>query len=126
MGYIAHDAVIAVVDDWDEETLGAIDALADEMPEAVRPFLVGPVVGTNGYHSWAFLPDGSKEGWPASDEGALWRDRFAEVAKGQLRTFEDESWYRADVVHIRFGGDHGSEVGTTIVSTTDVRQAVAS
>lgn len=106
MGYIAHDAVVAVIPDWRGETLASIERFRDEMPEDYRRFLVGPIVGINGYTSYAFLPDGSKEGWEPSDTAERLRAQFYARAHG-------------DAVHIRFGGDYGSEIGTTIIATTD-------
>lgn len=125
MGYVAHDAVIAVISDYDKDTIAAIEAFREKLREArsddpfesdFARFLVGPVVGSNGYHMYAFLPDGSKEGWGISDTVESWRDQFRDIAKGTR--YEDGSG-SGDVVHVRFGGDFGGEIGTRIVSTTD-------
>lgn len=107
MGYIAHDAVVAVLGDWQAKEIEDVAAFRESMPEHLRPFLVGPVVGTNGYHSYAFLPDGSKEGWPDSDEASHWRHTFAALMAA------------GDMVALRFGGDFGNEHGSTITSATD-------
>lgn len=104
MGYIAHDAAIAVVDEPD--LIAAIETFRAAMPADYRQYLVGPVVGINGYHAYAFLPDGSKEGWAYSNEVGTHRRAFAELVE-------------RDVVLVRFGGDFGSEIGTRIIATSD-------
>lgn len=114
MGYIAHDAVIAVVSGYDTETINAIAAFKASMDndrnhddmalgQTYSQFLVGPVVGVNGYHMYAFLPDGSNEGWGPSDRAQELRARFTQIAKS------------GNVVAVRFGGDFEAEYGPQIV-----------
>ena len=109
MGYIAHDAVIAVVSDYDTATLDEIEAFRRHLGEELGKYILGPVVGVNGYTTYVFTPDGSKEGWQYSTDVAARREAFAQIAGKD----------GGDVVHVRFGGDYGSEIGTWIVSTTD-------
>lgn len=116
MGYIQHDAVVAVISGYDEETHAAIARFREELPEEFRHLLVGPVVGVNDYRTYLFAPDGSKEGWEHSDEAESWRESFAALARG--KRYDDGSG-SGNVIHVRFGGDYGHEMGATIVSTTD-------
>jgi hypothetical protein len=109
MGYIAHDAVIAVVSDYDTETQNEIEAFRAFLGDEFGKYLLGPVVGVNGYTTYVFAPDGSKEGWQYSTDVEARRQAFAEIAGKRF----------GSVVHVRFGGDYGHEVGTWIVSTTD-------
>jgi len=116
MGYIQHDALIVVLDrdhprcaeveqrltKWraeievDDENYGS---------EAFRALIVGPVPAVaNNYVTWAFLPDGSKEGWEPSDEGDRLRDEFKAIVEGC-----------GEGVHVRFGEDHRSEAGDSLV-----------
>lgn len=129
MGYIQHDAVIAVVSGYDEETIKRIEEFRASMDDSLSrldvslhgtfsQFLVGPVVGINGYHMYCFLPDGSKEGWAPSDKAQKLREQFQEIAQGER--YDDGSG-SGDVVAVRFGGDFGSDVGTCIAFTNDRR-----
>ncbi len=94
MGYIKHDAVLVVA--YQDDTVKAIEALRDEMPQEYAKFLVGPVEGVNCYKMFALLPDGSKEGWDFSSDMDEWREKLL----GLFR------WDRVtDYVHVRFGGD---------------------
>lgn len=76
MGYIKHDAIILTA--WDEERMAKIHAKAQETGLPVSEIVKSPV---NGYRSFFIAPDGSKEGWDASDEG----DRRRETFKHWLR-----------------------------------------
>ena len=118
MGYIRHDAVIAVVADYHPDTIERIAAFRETLPEEFRKYLVGPVVGINGYHSYAFLTDGSKEGWGYSDEGQRYREAFAQIA---LAFRHDDGSGPSDVIAVSFGGDYQYEVekGGTIWSSPE-------
>lgn len=124
MGYIAHDAVIVTTSDypWTHPADGSkapdVEAFRAEMPEELRRLVVGPVESVaNGYRTYLFAPDGSKQGWDTSELVDEWRDRFIELFSGGLR--DGSSPF--DVVHIRYGGDFGCEVGTMVRHTTDAR-----
>ncbi len=96
MGYIKHDAILVTVyaDIIDAEPPD-IDAFRASLPREWRHLVVGPLPSViSGYASYAFLPDGSKEGWPTSEDGDRYRGRFVAL-------FDDA----ADIVHLRFGGD---------------------
>lgn len=111
MGYIAHDAVIATVCNYMEsEMREAVDAFRAGLPERWRGLVVGPIPAiTNGGETYFFAPDGSKEGWDTSDEGDEYRAQF--IALFSYRHEDDSSPH--DVVTVRYGRDHGAEVGVT-------------
>lgn len=101
MGYIAHDAVIATMHFGEAPD---IDAFRKSLPDEFRHLVIGPIASVvNDHPSFAFLPDGSKEGWGDSDLGDEFRQQFIEL----FRHVEG----RADVVSVRFGGDFGVEIG---------------
>jgi hypothetical protein len=108
MGYIQHDAVI-VVTTRHSLTLELLDFRQSLIGSGLDPYLVGPVHAANIYESWIFAPDGSKEGWEFSDKANAARARFEQIAVAA----------GADVVHVRFGGDYGMEMGARIVWSTD-------
>ncbi|MEU8136055.1 hypothetical protein [Streptodolium elevatio] len=100
MGYIKHDAVIVTTAEWRDGGLPDIDAFRRSLPEGFRPLVVGPIKAPlNGYVSYAFLPDGSKEYWEDSDLGDVFRAQFV----GQFTALSD------NVVAVSFGGDYRTE-----------------
>lgn len=110
MGYIRHQVSIAILHDRDTGAIAAINALRDEMADdtaLVPQCIFGGVKVVNGYVSYAFLPDGSKEGWNTSDDADRYRERFIKAAK--LAEFPD-------IVTLQMGGDDGV---TRILFTTD-------
>lgn len=104
MGYYRHDAVIAIGSLYDEEraALNAeIDALRADMHDVhgydMSRVLIGPIESPiNSFTIFAYLPDGSKEGWDASDAHDLWRERFKEIMAAR------PYW---NVLDVEFGGD---------------------
>ena len=104
MSYIMHAAVIADVPSASEAKLGEpwssrrakfetdLAAFRDSLPDnAWRALVVGPVESlTNGYAWLAFLPDGSKEGWDLSKEGAQHRARFQALFGGLTARWGDD------------------------------------
>jgi hypothetical protein len=101
MGYIKHDAVVAVTNDYSriggKNTTALVVAFRETMSEECRRLLVGPVSGlVNGDDFWCFLPDGSKEDWETSDEGQSWRDAFRALLRANAP---------AEYVAVAFGGD---------------------
>lgn len=102
MGTIIHDAVLVVID---SDSAPDVSAFRDSLPEEFRPLVVGPVAGVaNGTVSFAFLPDGSKEGWPDSDDGDRYRAQFLELFSAA---------FVSDVVSLRFGGSCYHDEGST-------------
>lgn len=77
MGHIIHDAVVVAVR---LERQPEIDAFRASLPEKWRPLVVGPIEAiTNHTILYAFLPDGSYEGWDISDDGNRYRQQFREL-----------------------------------------------
>jgi hypothetical protein len=75
MGYIRHNAIIVTAAGYAMEgsyvaAAPDVAAFRDSLPEQWRHLVIGPVKSVmNDYQSFAFLPDGSKEGWKDSDLG---------------------------------------------------------
>lgn len=101
MGYITHDAVIVVIDEMSGRALPDVGGFRESLPQQWQGLVVGPVDSVaNAQLVYAFLPDGSKEGWPSSDRGDEYREQFVNLFNAY-----------ADVTTFRFGGDFGAEVG---------------
>jgi hypothetical protein len=114
MGYIAHDAVIVVTQDFRDGGLPDIEAFRQSLSVELRPLVIGPIESAiNNSWIYAFLPDGSKEGWTLSDDADEARGRFKDLFRF---TYEDNS-SPDDWVHVRFGGDELHEVGNHIVES---------
>ena len=119
MGYMRHGAVLVVangyafmsgISDPGYKTPD-VESFRESLPEHWRPLLIGPVTSiTNDYRLWAFLPDGSKEGWRDSDDGDVYRREFADLFSFK---YEDGS-SPFDVLIVSFGGDHRHRVTTEI------------
>lgn len=109
MGYIKHDTVIVVVSDYVYSNPGwmpDVEAFKESLPEGWRHLIVGPVSGlTNGYDTYVFLPDGSKEGWDTSDEGDAHRSAFIDLF--QVGYSDKSSPF--DITIVRHGGDDENE-----------------
>lgn len=101
MGYIKHDAIVALTDDYTstgrDNTTALVAAFRETIPEPYRRLLVGPVGGiANGGAFWCFLPDNSKEGWEDSDNAEHWRAAFATLLREHVPS---------EYVAVSFGGD---------------------
>jgi len=110
MGYIAHDAVIVTISDYflERPEMPDVEAFRQEMPEETRYLLIGPIKSLrNGYLTWFFAPDGSKEDWDISDLAESWRDRFA--ALFSFAYGDGSSPF--EVVAVRYGGDFDFDNG---------------
>lgn len=96
MGYIVHSAIIVTSE------FPSIVA-AHDRAEAIFPWVscVSPAA-VNGSRSFFIPPDGSKEGWPESDEGDQQRAEFIEYLRAQA--YPDGSSC-LDWIEIQFGGD---------------------
>ena len=105
MGYIQHAAMIAAVPSLADARLGGhwaeqraeFEAKLAEFRALLpddrwRALLVGPVEAITNGDAWlAFLPDGSKEGWDDSREGARYRVRFQELFGGLIIRWGDDN-----------------------------------
>lgn len=103
MGYMSHNAIVVTC--WDGDRLNALrDELVASAADYKMADLITPIVGpgVNGYCSFLIAPDGSKEGWGASDQGDGFRD--AAVAAIERWRYEDGS-SPFDYVEVQFGND---------------------
>lgn len=120
MGYFRHDAVIVTTEGYREGGLPDIDAFRASLPEEWRQLVIGPVkTYHNGTFIYAFLPDGSKEGWDASDYGDAARERFRSL----FRTQYPDGSSADDVVTVSFGGDYGLDRGATVAKDWPVGES---
>ena len=111
MGYIAHDAVIVTVSDYvygrEMDPRPKLEAFRASLPEEWRPLIIGPVPSlTNGYDTYVFLPDGSKEGWDTSDQGDKYREEFLAIFSPRY----DDGSSPFDWVELTYGGDFEAEL----------------
>lgn len=75
MGTHKHELTFAELDG--RRNLDPIVEWRAALPEDWQALVVGPVTTPiNGYTWMVFLPDGSKEGWDASDLGEVYRAEF--------------------------------------------------
>ena len=109
MGYVRHNAVIVTAAGYAMEgrydaPAPDVDAFRRSLPEKWQHLVIGPVKSViNDYVTFAFLPDGSKEGWEDSDLGDEYRRQFTALFSF---AFEDGSTpFNVLVVDARFGGD---------------------
>jgi hypothetical protein len=105
MGYYNHHAII--VTSWDPEDVAKAHALA---LETFPPQIVTPIMGAvaNGGASFAIVPDGSKEGWAASDVQDAKRAAFMDALDtGDTRPF-------VDAVEVSFDEEGCSSVVRTV------------
>ena len=101
MGYMRHHAIVVTGPyDYSSDHLGEAHAKAEEL----IPCLVSEIVRSriNGYGSFFIAPDGSKEGWDASDEGDSQRKAFIDWLR------ESESWVSWALV--QYGDDDGESL----------------
>lgn len=110
MGYTRHNAVIVTAADYAMEggvglpPAPDVEAFRQSLPEGWRHLVVGPVHSVvNSYQSFAFLPDGSKEGWDTSDEGDAYRQRFIDLFS--FAYVDGSTPFDVLVMDARFGGD---------------------
>ena len=108
MGYMRHHAI--VVSSCDDRLIEAAHKEAAAIGLDVTN-IVGPVV--NGYRSFCVVPDGSKEGWSASDEGDANRAAFIEWCREQA--FDDGSSL-LEWVEVQFADDY---LETAVLADSD-------
>ena len=79
MGYMRHHAI--VVTGYEDRIK---PAYAEAQARFDARFLTGITeAAVNGYQSFLVAPDGSKEGWPESEEGDRRRASFVAYLRGQ-------------------------------------------
>lgn len=94
MGTMNHDAVIATTasdEGWEAATRQWLNG------EHGHRFAGSTQAAVNGYRTLVLLPDGSKEGWPDSEEGDALRDEFIDW----LRVRRSMVWW--DWVEVSLG-----------------------
>lgn len=91
MGYIAHHAMI--VTSYDVDLIEKAHTYAESLGLWPSEIFRSQV---NLYYTFLIPPDGSKEGWPASDDGNDRRERMREFLKAD----SSMEW-----VEVRYGGD---------------------
>ena len=104
MGYMRHHAI--VVTSWD------VQAIEKAHREAVARFpAVSPLMDSewNHYLSFFIPPDGSKEGWDASDEYDDCRKSFIQRLDSEYR---DDGATSLDWVEVQYGDDEGETIVT--------------
>ena len=89
MGTMQHHAII--VTGWNQGDVETAHALACNLTATDKssPIRMSPV---NAYYSFTIYPDGSKEGWPASDLGDDIRERFLSGIAGLSLTWVEVSF----------------------------------
>jgi hypothetical protein len=111
MGYIRHHAIVVTGGEYGPLPISIAHKRAVEMfGDQVSSMIVGCV---NSYQTFVIGPDGSKEGWPESDEGDERRKAFK--AFMDSRRYEDGSSV-CSWVEVQYGDDN---LKTKIVSHSD-------
>ena len=114
MGYMKHDAIIVTTSDCRPGGLPDIEAFRASLPEEFRRLVIGPIPSAiNDYVSYAFLPDGSKDGWPTSDEGDAHREAFAAL----FSHVHGDGSTHDDAIAVTYGGEHRYEHAPQAVYT---------
>ncbi len=93
MGYMQHHAILVTT--YRQSLAEMARAKAQEIFGEEFSTLVSEPV-TNGYHSFAIFPDGSKEGWQDSDQGERYRADFI----SWLKAHDEYGW-----VLVQYGDD---------------------
>ena len=88
MGTFQHHAVIVTGNANDDE-LRRTREIAEGLGCACTDIVGSPV---NGFHSFTVMPDGSKEGWEASDVGDSQRERLLDHLVASAHWWVEVSW----------------------------------
>lgn len=119
MGTMNHNALIATT--WNEKEADSFQEWLNEQPPIKQYVLRGEPL-MNGYQTFVFVPDGSKEGWALSDDADKYRDQIIE--RLALNAYEDGSscW---DWVEVGFG-EYGQRVtrGNNLNMYNDLEYAI--
>jgi hypothetical protein len=112
MGLIKNTTTIATICFFDDSKAKRLEKsianLKAAMEAARLPNCIhGPINGYNGYVTYFFGPDGSKEGWEASNGCDKYRKKFKSIVSKMPYL---------DMAEIQLGGD---EEVTKIIDTTD-------
>lgn len=113
MGYTMHTAVLVSTYEFRKGGLPDMDAFRESLPEEWRPLVIGPIHGVVNFDVfYAFLPNGSKIGFPEHASGRGYRDRFKKLftdtdGKGRGDTYDT-------IISTDFGGDFATEVGVAV------------
>lgn len=101
MGVVNHNAIIATT--WSKERADAIHVWISGLTEQQQKLFVNSEGLVNQYQTFALMPDGSKEGWDASDAGDDLRELF--IARLTEDNYEDGSspWAWVEVGYGEFG-----------------------
>ncbi len=103
MGTIHHHSIVVTC--WNPSYLKKAHEQATKIFDWVSP--ISPEV-VNGYTSFFIPPDGSKEGWGASNLGESLRTGFINWLNKEM-TYEDHA-HKVEWVEVGFG-EYGYEVG---------------
>jgi hypothetical protein len=122
MGYLRHKALLVhgLADDIQTVREDFVQIMLANYPELVLDTPNGPVTTVsevvvapvNGYASFMVAPDGSKEGWGASDTGDQAFEQFKTLIRNAQKGRDDypEMGYAlqwVDFVEVLVGGDDG-------------------
>jgi hypothetical protein len=122
MGYMRHNAIVAVVNGYifGRPEAPDVESFRASLPDDWQHLVIGPVKSVmNDYVTFVFAADGSKEGWDTSDAGDFYREKFLDLF--QFAYEDGSSPSDVLVVDARFGGDEpglpGEGEDELIVST---------
>lgn len=102
MGVENNNAILATT--WSDEKATAFQSWIDtDLSDTERELIVRAGSWVNGKHSFAVMPDGSKEGWDESDAGDALRERI--ITRLGEDNYEDDSspWEWVEVGFGEFG-----------------------
>ena len=116
MGYMVHHAIVVTDRAYEDWIVTAHDVARRLFGEQVSEIVASPI---NGYRSFFIAPDGSKEGWPESDEGDIRRAAFREWL--HACEYDDHSsplvW-----VEVQYGDD---DMETRVIDDSDANARAA-
>lgn len=127
MGYTRHNTIIVTANDyvfdahWKKQHAAPdIDAFRAKLPTEWQQLVIGPISSiTNGYLTFVFAPDGSKEGWGTSEDGDRYRQEFLDLFS--FAHSDGSSPFDVLVVDARFGGDEpGAEYEDELIVSSNM------